>query len=89
MWVRILLCGGILAGCTAADAPAPEALYFERLSALCNGEAYPGTLVSTDAVDADFQSADMRMGPATCDGNTILIPFAVFLARCFRIYNFE
>lgn len=77
MWVRILLCGGVLASCTGAETSAPEALYFERLSALCNGQAYTGTLVSTDAVDADFQTADMRMGPATCDGNTILIPFAV------------
>ncbi|MEL6693961.1 MAG: hypothetical protein AAFQ12_13150, partial [Pseudomonadota bacterium] len=60
MLARIFLCAGVLVGCTAADAPAPEALYFERLSALCNGEAYAGSLVSTDAVDADFKTADMR-----------------------------
>ena len=77
MWARLILCGGLIAGCTATEPPSPEARYFERLSALCNGQAYAGKLVSTDAVDADFQSADMRMGPATCDGNTILIPFAV------------
>ena len=77
MRARLILCGGLIAGCTATEPPSPEARYFERLSALCNGQAYAGKLVSTDAVDADFQTADMRMGPATCDGNTILIPFAV------------
>lgn len=77
MRARLILCGGLIAGCTATEPPSPEARYFERLSALCNGEAYAGKLVSADAVDADFQTADMRMGPATCDGNTILIPFAV------------
>ncbi|MFN3212973.1 MAG: hypothetical protein ACE37M_07705 [Henriciella sp.] len=77
MWRRVILCGALLSACGSPDAPAPEARYFERLSALCNGEAYAGELVSTDAADADFQTADMRMGPATCEGNTILIPFAV------------
>lgn len=64
-------CGG------GAGDPAAEALYFERLSQLCNGEAYAGKLVSEDAVDADFKSATMIMGPATCDGLTVRIPFAV------------
>ena len=77
MWVRTAAFALILSACSGADTPAPEALYFERLSALCNGEAFAGKLVSTDEVDADFRTADMRMGPATCDGNTILIPFAV------------
>lgn len=67
----------ILAACGGTDSPAPEALYFERLSGLCNGEAYAGTLVSDDAVDADFKTATMIMGPARCDGLTVRIPFAV------------
>lgn len=68
----------LLAACGGgATDPAPEALYFERLSNLCNGEAYAGKLVSDDAVDADFKSAAMIMGPATCDGLTVRIPFAV------------
>ncbi|MBO6688776.1 MAG: hypothetical protein K0U61_06790 [Alphaproteobacteria bacterium] len=66
-----------LAACSSATDPAPEALYFERLSGLCNGEAYAGKLVSDDAVDADFKTANMIMGPATCDGLTVRIPFAV------------
>jgi len=68
----------LLAACGGgATDSAPEALYFERLSNLCNGEAYAGKLVSDDAVDADFKSAAMIMGPATCDGLTVRIPFAV------------
>lgn len=77
MWARAAASVLILSACSGAEPSAPEALYFERLSALCNGEAYGGKLVSTEEVDADFRSADMRMGPATCEGNTILIPFAV------------
>lgn len=67
----------LLSACGSATDPAPEALYFERLSSLCNGEAYAGKLVSEDAVDADFKTAEMIMGPATCDGLTVRIPFAV------------
>ena len=68
----------LLAGCGgAATDSAPESLYFERLSSLCNGNAYAGALVSDDAVDADFKSATMIMGPATCDGLIVRIPFAV------------
>lgn len=74
---RVLVGTILLSACSGTNSPAPESLYFERLSALCNGEAYAGSLVSTDAADADFQNADMRMGPATCDGNTIYIPFVV------------
>lgn len=74
---RVLVGTILLSACSGTNNPAPESLYFERLSALCNGEAYAGSLVSTDAADADFQNADMRMGPATCDGNTIYIPFVV------------
>ena len=42
-----------LAACSAPTTPAPEALFFERLTTLCNGEAYAGMLVSQDEVDAD------------------------------------
>lgn len=66
-----------LAACGAPTTPAPEALFFERLTTLCNGEAYAGVLVSQDEIDADFKSADMRMGPTRCDGAVIYIPFAV------------
>ena len=57
-----------LAGCTSFIAPVsgPQETFFERLSTLCDGQAYAGVLASNDAADADFKGADMRMGPATC-----------------------
>lgn len=78
MWTRCLVPVLVLAGCggTVSES-APEALYFERLSSLCNGQAYAGRLVSNDAVDADFKSARMIMGPARCHGLIVRIPFAV------------
>jgi hypothetical protein len=69
--VLLAACGG------GADGPDADALYFERLSQLCDGQAYAGQLVSDDAVDADFKTARMIMGPASCDGLTVRIPFAV------------
>ena len=68
-----------LAGCTSFIAPVsgPQETFFERLSTLCDGQAYAGVLVSNDAADADFKGADMRMGPAICDPEMIRIPFAV------------
>ncbi len=74
---RLCVSALVLGACSAPSAPAPEALFFERVSTLCNGEGYAGQLVSTDAVDADFKTANIRMGPARCDGTTIHIPFAV------------
>ena len=69
----------VIAGCNNAGSSIvdPAAVYFERLSALCNGSAYSGRLVSTDDADLDFQGANMVMGPAQCDGLTVRIPFAV------------
>ena len=63
--------------CGGTATPEAESLYFERLTALCNGEAYAGALVSDDAVDADFKAAKMLMGPARCDGTRIDIPFTI------------
>ena len=58
----------LLAACSGgAGDPAAEALYFERLSQLCNGQAYAGQLVSDDAVDADFKTATMIMGLRGCN----------------------
>ena len=75
-WRSIALLA-LIAACAAPNAPEPAALYFERLSSLCNGEAYSGRLVSSDEADRDFVAAPMVMGPATCDGLTVRIPFAV------------
>lgn len=61
----------------AQNEPSGETAFFDRLSTLCGGEAFAGALVSNDAIDADFQTASMTMGPAQCDGDMIRIPFAV------------
>lgn len=74
VWIAPLV---LLAACGSEDDAALDALYFERLSGLCDGQAYAGRLVSDDAVDADFKTATMIMGPAKCDGLTVRIPFAV------------
>ena len=57
--------------------PSPQALYFNHLASLCAGQAYAGRLVSVDEADADFRDAEMIMGPASCDGQDVRIPFAV------------
>ncbi|NQY96914.1 MAG: hypothetical protein HRT82_07110 [Henriciella sp.] len=67
-----------LAACSGgASDPVDPALFFECASQLCDGNAYAGRLVSDDAVDADFKTAVMIMGPARCDGLTVRVPFAV------------
>lgn len=68
----------LIASCSGApNDPAPEAEYFERLTHLCNGQAYAGRLVSLDEADTDFRDAEMTIGPATCSGLMIRIPFRV------------
>lgn len=68
----------LIAGCNgASDDTGPEAEYFERLAQLCDGQAYAGRLVSNDEVDADFRDAEMTIGPATCSGLVVRIPFRV------------
>jgi len=68
-----------LAGCASLSSSpiATDSVFFDRLTALCDGQAYAGSLVSNDAVDADFKDAELRMGPAICDGDVIRIPFTV------------
>lgn len=55
----------------------PSETYLTALQSLCNGEAYSGQLVSNDAVDADFAAANIIMGPAICQADTVRIPLAV------------
>ena len=66
-----------LAACGSQPAASPSAAYFERLTQLCDGQAYAGRLVSTDEADADFRDADMTIGPATCTGLMVRVPFRV------------
>lgn len=68
----------LVASCSGASHDAaPGAEYFERLTHLCDGQAYAGRLVSSDEADADFRTAEMTIGPATCSGLMVRIPFSV------------
>jgi len=68
----------LIAGCNGSNPePSPSAEYFERLTQLCDGQAYAGRLVSNDEADADFRDAEMTIGPATCSGLMVRIPFRV------------
>ena len=66
-----------MAGCSGSGETSPSAEYFERLTQLCDGQAYAGRLVSTDEADADFQGVEMTIGPATCSGLAVRVPFRV------------
>lgn len=66
-----------LAACGGEPTASPSAAYFERLTQLCDGQAYAGRLVSTDDADADFRDAEMTIGPATCTGLMVRVPFRV------------
>ena len=68
----------LIAGCSGISSDSdPGAEYFERLTHLCDGQAYAGRLVSEDDADADFRDAEMTIGPATCSGLMVRIPFRV------------
>ncbi len=76
------LCAILLIGCSAqtdtenvADAN-PQALFFEKLSALC-GNAYSGKLVSGDEADSDLAGKPMVMHVRDCSEDTIRIPFHI------------
>ena len=75
-WASLIAVIG-LAACGSDPVSDPSAAYFERLTQLCDGQAYAGRLVSEDEVDADFQGAEMTIGPATCSGLMVRIPFRV------------
>ncbi len=66
-----------LAACGNGSNVTPDAAYFERMTQLCDGNAYGGRLVSTDEADADFRDAEMTIGPASCTGLMVRVPFRV------------
>ena len=67
----------VTSGCGGNSTASPSAEYFERLTQLCDGQAYAGRLVSNDEADADFQGVEMTIGPATCRGLEVRVPFRV------------
>lgn len=56
--------------------PAPQDVFFERLSQLC-GKALSGQMVSDQEADADMMDRPMIMHVATCDETEIQVPFHV------------
>jgi len=71
----------IVAGCVALVACpspvlSPTEEFFDRTALLC-GNAYEGTLVSTDEVDADFASQRIVMHVRDCSDTEIRIPLHV------------
>ncbi|NQY15394.1 MAG: hypothetical protein HRT81_16285 [Henriciella sp.] len=74
----LVVCAAIaLTACGGAPTETASAAYFERLTQLCDGNAYAGRLVSTDEADADFRDAEMTIGSATCTGLMVRVPFRV------------
>ena len=74
----LVVCAAIaLTACGGAPTERTSAAYFERLTQLCDGQAYAGRLVSTDEADADFRDAEMTIGPATCTGLMVRVPFRI------------
>lgn len=59
-----------------APDPAPQDVYFDRLSKLC-GKAFSGKMVSDQEADADMVDRPMIMHVAKCSPNEIQIPFHV------------
>ena len=61
---------------TGAGTGSAQDIFFAALSSHC-GKAFAGTLVSEDAVDADFADAEMVMHVKECSDTKIAVPFHV------------
>jgi len=61
---------------TACNGPAAQDEFVQNLMPLC-GQSFAGKVVSTDAVDADWRSADIIAGPVSCEVAAIKMPLAV------------
>jgi len=69
---------GLIAGCAATPATLmdPQSAFFAKLSQHC-GTAYAGTLVTTDAADADMRGKPMIMHVRNCSATRVEIPFHI------------
>lgn len=76
VFVTALLVTGCERTLPVAPEPSAQDVFFERLTLLCD-KAYPGKLVSADAVDAEMQDSKMMMHVARCEQNQIQIPFHI------------
>ncbi len=67
----------LLGACvTGPDSAGPQALFWERLTALC-GRAFEGRVVTTDAADREMADNRLVMHGASCTPGVIRIPFHV------------
>ncbi|MEL6568707.1 MAG: hypothetical protein AAFQ22_09835 [Pseudomonadota bacterium] len=67
---------GAAALLVACGSPDPEAEFFARMGDLC-GERFAGTIVSTDAEDADWRAEPITVHVETCAPHEIRMPLAV------------
>ena len=66
-----------LGGCVSAPPPrTAQDMFFDRLSTYC-GQAFAGSLVSTEAPDADMVGMPMAMHVRNCSKQEIRVPFLV------------
>jgi hypothetical protein len=66
-----------LSGCAGEATPSSSAEQFmSSLSELC-GNTYTGSVVSKQAVDADWRAAPLTLGPVECEAGAVHAPLAV------------
>lgn len=61
---------------TACQSSTPQTQFITQLLPLCDN-SYAGRVVSTDAVDADWRSQDIIVGPVACEPAAVKMPLAV------------
>jgi hypothetical protein len=71
-----LLAAFALTACATTPPANPQDDFWANLSTHC-GKAFPGTLVSDEAVDADFKGRPLMMHIRSCTDSEIRIPFHV------------
>ena len=65
----------VLAACTAPP-PDTRADFLASLDPLC-GNTYPGKVISTQEVDAEWRAQALTLGPVECGDKTVRMPLAV------------
>lgn len=72
----VIFCALALSGCATTPPANPQDAFWANLRAHC-GKAFPGTLASDEAADADFKGRPMMMHVRSCTDTEIRIPFHV------------
>lgn len=71
-----ILAAFALSACATTPPTNPQDAFWANLSAHC-GKAFPGTLASDEAIDADFKDRQLMMHVRSCTDREIRIPFHV------------